>query len=332
MVENTSQMFITGPQVIKTVTGEDLSFEELGGASVHNSTSGVAHFKCSDEKETINEIRKLIGFLPDNNLTDTPMVEVTDSVNRIEEELDELVPDESNKQYDVLNIIEKIVDDGEFFEIQKHFAQNIVIGFARLNGSTVGIVANQPKFMAGVLDVNSSDKGARFVRFCDSFNIPIVSFTDVPGYLPGVGQEHSGVIRHGAKLLYAFSEATVPKINIITRKAYGGAYIAMNSKHLGADMVLAWPSAEIAVMGAEGAANIVFRKEIKASDDPIETRQKKIEEYREKFSNPYVAAARGYVDDVIEPSTTRLRLINALMMLSSKRENRPAKKHGNIPL
>ncbi|MEN8907091.1 MAG: carboxyl transferase domain-containing protein [Clostridiales bacterium] len=332
MVENTSQMFITGPQVIKTVTGEDLSFDELGGATIHNNTSGVAHFKSLNEEECINDIKKLITFLPDNNLTDPPEYKSNDELNRIDSILDEFIPDEPNKPYDMIEIINKIVDNGDFFEIQKHFAGNIIIGFGRINGSTIGIIANQPKKMAGVLDVNSSDKGARFVRFCDSFNIPIVTFTDVPGYLPGVGQEHNGVIRHGAKLLYAFSEATVPKINIITRKAYGGAYIAMNSKHLGADVVLAWPTAEIAVMGPDGAANIIFRKEIKQSSDPINTRNEKINEYREKFSNPYVAAARGYVDDVIEPSSTRIRLISALDMLASKRENRPAKKHGNIPL
>lgn len=332
MVEKTSQMFITGPQVIKAVTGEDVTFEQLGGAGTHNSISGVAHFKSSSENECIDDIKKLISFLPDNNLSDVPAYECKDSLNRIPEELNDIIPDGANKPYDMKDIIEKIVDSGDFFEIQKHFAQNIIIGFGRLNGSTVGIIANQPKFSAGVLDVNSSDKGARFVRFCDAFNIPIITLTDVPGYLPGVGQEHSGVIRHGAKLLYSFSEATVPKINIIIRKAYGGAYIAMNSKHLGADMVFAWPTAEIAVMGPDGAANIIFRKEIKAAADPIETRNSKIEEYRNKFSNPYVAAARGYVDDVIEPATTRGRLINALEMLSSKRENRPAKKHGNIPL
>jgi len=332
MVEKTSQMFITGPQVIKAVTGEDVSFEKLGGADTHNSTSGVAHFKSSSEMECIEEIKRLIGFLPDNNLSDTPYEPKGDDLNRIDEELNEIIPEGANKPYDMLEVITKIVDNGDFLEIQKHFAQNIIIGLGRLNGGTVGIVANQPRFMAGALDVNSSDKAARFVRFCDAFNIPVITFTDVPGYLPGVGQEHNGVIRHGAKLLYSFSEATVPKINVILRKAYGGAYIAMNSKHLGADMVLAWPSAEIAVMGPDGAANIIFRKEIQSAENPVEARTAKIEEYRSKFSNPYVAASRGYVDDVIEPATTRIRLINALEMLSSKRENRPAKKHGNIPL
>lgn len=332
MVEKTSQMFITGPQVIKAVTGEDVTFEQLGGADTHNSVSGVAHFKSSGERECIEQIKKLIGFLPDNNLSDAPLYACEDNLNRLEASLDEVIPDGANRPYNMLEIIHKVVDNADFLEIQKHFAQNIIIGFGRLNGGTVGIVANQPNVAAGVLDVNSSDKAARFVRFCDSFNIPVVTFTDVPGFLPGVGQEHNGIIRHGAKLLYAFSEATVPKINVIVRKAYGGAYIAMNSKHLGADMVFAWPTAEIAVMGPDGAANIIFRKEIAAADDPVAERNNKIEEYREKFSNPYVAASRGYVDDVIEPSSTRVRLISALEMLKSKRETRPSKKHGNIPL
>lgn len=332
MVEKSSYMFITGPQVIKAVTGEDVTFETLGGADVHNAKSGVAHFKSSNEDECISDIKRLISFLPDNNLSDMPAYAVNDDLNRLSDELCDLIPDNANKPYDIKDVIGKIVDNGDFFEIQKHFAQNIVIGFGRLNGSTVGIVANQPKVMAGVLDVNSADKGARFIRFCDAFNIPIISFTDTAGYLPGIGQEYSGVIRHGAKLLYAFSEATVPKINVIIRKAYGGAYIAMNSKHLGADLVFAWPSAEIAVMGPDGAANIIFRKEIAGAEDPVSARNQKIDEYRDKFSNPYVAASRGYVDDVIDPATTRIRLINALEMLASKRENRPSKKHGNVPL
>jgi acetyl-CoA carboxylase carboxyltransferase component len=332
MVDKTSQMFITGPQVIKSVTGEDVTFEKLGGAETHNSVSGVAHFRSSNEKECIEQIKKLISYLPDNNLSDVPIVPSPDDMNRINDNLANIIPEDSNKPYDMMDIITSVVDNGDFFEIQKHFAQNIIIGFGRMNGGTVGIIANQPKFYAGVLDVNSSDKAARFVRFCDAFNIPIITFTDVPGYLPGVGQEHNGVIRHGAKLLYSFSEATVPKINVIVRKAYGGAYIAMNSKHLGADMVFAWPSAEIAVMGPEGAANIIFKKDIAAADDPMEARRRLIQEYRDKFSNPYVAASRGYVDDVIDPATTRIRLISALEMLASKRENRPAKKHGNIPL
>jgi len=332
MVEKTSQMFITGPQVIKAVTGEDVTFEKLGGADTHNSISGVAHFKSASEKECIAEIKRLIGFLPDNNLTDVPFYQNGDDLNRICDNLNDIIPEDSNKPYDMMDIITTIVDNGDFMEVQKHFAQNIIVGFGRLNGGTVGIIANQPKFAAGVLDVNASDKAARFIRFCDAFNIPLLSFTDVPGYLPGVGQEHSGVIRHGAKLLYAFSEATVPKINVIVRKAYGGAYIAMNSKHLGADQVFAWPTAEIAVMGPDGAANIIFRKEIANAEDPVQTRNQLIQEYRDKFSNPYVAASRGYVDDVIEPATTRIRIISALEMLASKRENRPAKKHGNIPL
>jgi acetyl-CoA carboxylase carboxyltransferase component len=332
MVDQTSYMFITGPQVIKAVTGEDETAETLGGAKVHNAKSGVAHFISANEDECINDIKTLLSYIPDNNLTDVPHYAATDDANRLVEDLNTIIPDSSNKPYDVIEVIKSVVDNGDFYEIQKLFAPNIIIGFGRLNGATVGIVANQPRVMAGVLDVDSADKGARFVRFCDSFNIPIISFTDTAGYLPGVGQEHNGVIRHGAKLLYAFSEATVPKINVILRKAYGGAYIAMNSKHLGADMVFAWPTAEIAVMGAEGAANIIFRKEISTAEDPVAARVEKTEEYRNKFSNPYIAASRGYVDDVIEPSTTRIRLIDALDMLSSKRENRPRKKHGNIPL
>ena len=332
MVENTSQMFITGPQVIKSVTGEDVSSEELGGAAAHSAKSGVAHFKAKDDKECIAMVRALISFLPDNNLSVCPAYAPEDDINRVSEKLNTIVPADGNKAYDVLDIIAELVDGGEFLEIQKDFAQNIVIGFARMNGSTVGIVANQPKFMAGSLDVNSSDKAARFVRFCDCFNIPIVTLTDVPGYLPGVTQEHDGIIRHGAKLLFAYSEATVPKINVILRKAYGGAYIAMSSKHLGADMVFAWPTAEIAVMGPDGAANIIFRKDIANSGDPVATRNEKIEEYRNTFANPYEAAKRGYVDDVIEPDSTRPRIISALEMLSSKRDSRPSKKHGNLPL
>ncbi|MGE4282912.1 MAG: acyl-CoA carboxylase subunit beta [Clostridia bacterium] len=332
MVDKTSQMFITGPQVIKAVTGEDVSSEELGGAMAHNSKSGVAHFVSANEQECINQIKLLLSYLPSNNLSDAPVYDTSDDLNRISEQLSSIVPDDSNKAYDIKEVIAEVVDNGEFLEVQPHFAMNIVVGFGRMNGATVGIIANQPKVMAGVLDVNSSDKAARFIRFCDSFNIPILTFTDVPGYLPGVAQEHSGIIRHGAKLLYAYCEATVPKINVIVRKAYGGAYIAMSSKHVGADMVFAWPTAEIAVMGPEGAANIIFRKEISEAADPVATRTEKIEEYRTKLSNPYIAAARGYVDDVIEPDSTRPRIISALEMLASKRENRPAKKHGNIPV
>jgi acetyl-CoA carboxylase carboxyltransferase component len=332
MVDKTSHMFITGPSVIKAVTGEDVTFDELGGAHAHNSVSGVAHFECANEAECFSMIKKLLTFLPENNLGDPEYILSGDDVNRIDEELNGIVPDDPNKPYDMKKVITTIADGGDFLEVHEGFAKNIVVGFARIGGRTVGIVANQPRVSAGVLDVDASDKAARFVRFCDAFNIPLITFTDVPGYLPGVKQEHSGIIRHGAKLLYAFSEATVPKLNVIIRKAYGGAYIAMNSKHLGADMVFAWPTAEIAVMGPDGAANIIFRKEIGQAEDPVAFRKEKIEEYRNKFSNPYIAAARGYVDDVIEPATTRQRLAGALDMLSGKRETRPAKKHGNIPL
>ncbi len=332
MVEKTSQMFITGPQVVKSVTGEDVGFEELGGASTHAAKSGVAGFKCASEEECIAQVKELLSYLPANNLEMPPVYECKDDLNRLSETLTSIVPEDANKAYDMKKVIAEITDGGEFFEVFKSYAQNIIVGFARMNGATVGIVANQPKVAAGSLDVNSSDKAARFVRFCDAFNIPLVTLTDVPGYLPGVVQEHDGIIRHGAKLLYAFSEATVPKINVILRKAYGGAYIAMNSKHLGADMVFAWPTAEIAVMGPSGAANIIFRKDIAAADDPITARQEKITEYAEKFANPYMAARRGYVDDIIEPDSTRPRIISALEMLQSKRESRPSKKHGNIPL
>lgn len=332
MVDKTSQMFITGPQVIKAVTGEDVTFEELGGAATHNSISGVAHFRSASEEDCIRDIKRLLSFLPDNNLSDSELIDSADDVNRLVNELNGIIPDEPNKPYDMKQIITAVVDSGDFLEVLEGFARSIITGFGRINGRTVGIIANQPQVNAGVLDVDSSDKAARFVRFCDCFNIPIVTFTDVPGYLPGVEQEHNGIIRHGAKLLYAFSEATVPKINVIVRKAYGGAYIAMNSKHLGADLVFAWPTAEIAVMGPDGAANIIFRKDIAQSEDPIKFRAEKIQEYRDKFSNPYIAASRGYVDDVIEPGATRIRLASALEMLTSKRETRPAKKHGNIPL
>lgn len=332
MVDQLSKMFITGPQVIKAVTGEDVSAETLGGASTHNTTSGVAHFLAQNEEECFLNIRKLLSFLPSNNTEDVPAFNCEDDLNRMIPELNHFIPDNPNKPYDVKDIIRMISDQHEFFEIQSFFAKNIVIGYARLNGRTVGIVANQPNDKAGCLDINASDKAARFIRFCDCFNIPIITFTDVPGYLPGIGQEHGGVIKHGAKLLYAYSEASVPLINIILRKAYGGAYIAMSSKHLGADMVFAWPNAEIAVMGPDGAANIIFRKEIDASENAQVTRTEKIQEYREKFANPYQAAKRGYVDDVIEPSMTRVKIINALEMLISKRETRPPKKHGNLPL
>ncbi len=332
MVEKTSQMFITGPQVISSVTGEAVTSEELGGADTHTSKSGVAHFKAANDEECIAEIRRLISFLPSNNLEEAPYEPTTDEINRLSEKLTTIVPDEPNKAYDVKEVIAELVDNADFMEVQSGFAQNIVVGFARMNGQVIGIVANQPKVMAGSLDVDSSDKGARFVRFCDSFNIPLVTLTDVPGYFPGIEQEQNGIIRHGAKLLYAFSEATVPKINVILRKAYGGAYIAMNSKHLGADMVMAWPTAEIAVMGPDGAANIIFKNDIKESSDPVTTRNEKIQEYRNKFASPYEAARRGYVDDVIEPDSTRPRIIAALEMLASKRETRPSKKHGNLPV
>lgn len=332
MVEETSQMFITGPAVIKSVTGEEVTSNELGGAAAHAAKSGVAHFKVADDKDCIEKIKRLLSFLPSNNLEETPYVNATDEINRLSEKLTAIVPDEPNKAYDMKDVIKEVVDNADFFEVLENFAMNILVGFARMNGQTVGIVANQPKVMAGSLDVNSSDKAARFVRFCDSFNIPILTFTDVPGYLPGVEQEHNGIIRHGAKLLYAYSEATVPLINVIVRKAYGGAYIAMSSKHLGADAVFAWPTSEIAVMGPDGAANIIFKKDIAQSADPITTRQEKINEYRNQFASPYEAAKRGYVDDIIEPDSTRPRVIAALEMLASKRESRPAKKHGNIPV
>lgn len=332
MVDKTSQMFITGPQVIKTVTGEEVSAEELGGAMTHNRVSGVAHFVDDSEQSTIERIKYLLSFLPSNNLEDAPVFEANDDINRIEERLNEIVPDNPNKPYDMKEVIPLLADNGEFLEYQPFFATNIVTGFMRLNGKSVGVIASQPKILAGCLDINASDKAARFIRTCDAFNIPLLTLVDVPGFLPGTNQEYGGIIRHGAKMLYAYSEATVPKVTVILRKAYGGAYIAMCSKHLNADMVLAWPSAEVAVMGPEGAANIVFRKEIKNSENPIETRQEKISEYRNVVANPYVAAARGYVDDVIEPKTTRARIISAFDMLQTKRESNPAKKHGNLPL
>lgn len=332
MVENTSQMFITGPQVIKAVTGEDVTLEDLGGAKAQAEKSGVAHFTSVSDEECITKIKRLLSFLPSNNLEGAPVDAPSDDINRISEKLTTIVPDDANKAYDVKAVIAEIVDNADFMEVMENYAKNIVIGFAKMNGQTVGIVANQPMDKAGALDVNASDKAARFIRFCDCFNIPLVTFTDVPGFLPGVSEEHNGIIRHGAKILYAYSEATVPKINVIIRKAYGGAYIAMSSKHLGADMVMAWPTAEIAVMGPEGAANIIFKDDIKNSADPISERKAKIEEYREKFANPYEAAKFGYIDDVIEPDSTRPRIIAALEMLASKRENSPSKKHGNIPM
>ena len=332
MTDKTANMFITGPQVVKAVTGEQVSAEELGGAFVHSKTSGVASLMFPDEVSTLVVVKKLLSYIPQNNLEDAPLENTEDDPNRTDEELSDILPDSPNKPYDVKEIIKRVVDNGEFFELQPLFATNIVICFARLDGKSVGIIANQPNSMAGVLDINAADKAARFIRFCDSFNIPLVTLVDTAGYLPGVGQEHNGVIRHGAKLLYAYSEATAPKITLIIRKSYGGAYIAMCSKHLGADMVYAWPSAEIAVMGPDGAANIIFKKDIDKAEDPKKVRAEKIEEYKKEFANPYRAAVRGYVDDVIEPEYTRSYLINALHLLASKRETRLPRKHGNIPL
>ena len=332
MTDKTANMFITGPQVVKAVTGEQVSAEELGGAFVHSKTSGVASLMFPDEISTLEGVKKLLSYIPQNNLDDVPLENTDDDPNRTDEELSAILPDSPNKPYDVKEIIKRVVDNGEFFELQPLFATNIVICFARLDGKSVGIIANQPNSMAGVLDINAADKAARFIRFCDSFNIPLVTLVDTAGYLPGVGQEHNGVIRHGAKLLYAYSEATAPKITLIIRKSYGGAYIAMCSKHLGADMVYAWPSAEIAVMGPDGAANIIFKKDIDNAQDPKKVRTEKIEEYKKEFANPYRAAVRGYVDDVIEPEYTRSYLINALHLLASKRETRLPRKHGNIPL
>jgi acetyl-CoA carboxylase carboxyltransferase component len=332
MTEGSSNMFITGPQVIKAVTGEDVSAEDLGGARVHTEVSGVAQFKFRDEDATIEGIKKLLSFLPQNNIEDAPIAKNGDDPAKLVPQLGEILPDSSNKPYDIRNVIEKVVDLGDYLEVQPDYAKNIVTCFGRLGGRSVGIIANQPAVMAGVLDINASDKASRFIRICDSFNIPLVTFTDTAGYLPGVGQEHGGVIRHGAKLLYAYSEATVPKLTVILRKAYGGAYIAMCSRHLGADQVFAWPSAEIAVMGPDGAANIIFKKEIDEAADPTATRKEKIAEYKQNFANPYKAAVRGYVDDVIDPVQTRARLCSALTMLLGKRQTLPARKHGNIPV
>ncbi len=332
MVKETSHMFITGPEVIKTVLGQEVNFENLGGAVVHSQTSGVAHFIADNEEECIAIIRKLFGYLPSNNMEDPPIVDTGDDPNRTDEHLAEVMPDDPDKPYDVKEIILGVVDSSDFLEVQPLWAPNIVIGFARLNGRTVGIVANQPKFFAGTLDINSSTKAGRFVRYCDAFNIPVVTFVDVPGFLPGIDQEHGGIIRHGSKLLYAYCEATVPKITLILRKAYGGAYDVMGSKHSGGDVNLAWPTAEIAVMGPQGAINIVFRKEIAKSKDAGRMRKTLTREYRTKFANPYIAAEKGYIDNVIEPAETRPKLITALEMLVTKRESRPPKKHANIPL
>ncbi len=332
MVKDTSYMFVTGPDVVRTVTHENVTFEELGGARVHNEKSGVAHFAAENEEHGLALIRKLLAYLPQNNMEEPPLVRPTDDPLRAEEALDSIVPDVPTKPYDMKEVIRLVVDDGEFLEVHEHYAQNIIVGFARLNGRAVGIVAQQPMVLAGCLDINSSDKGARFVRFCDCFNIPIITFEDVPGFLPGVGQEHGGIIRHGAKLLYAYCEATVPKITVITRKAYGGAYDVMSSKHIRGDLNYAWPTAEIAVMGPDGAVNILYREEIANAADPEAMKQKLTQEYRDHFANPYIAAGRGYVDDVIEPHQTRARLIAGLEMLQNKRDTNPPKKHGNIPL
>jgi len=332
MVRDTSYMFVTGPDVVKTVTHEEVTAEELGGAAVHNEKSGVAHFATESEEHALYMIRTLLGFMPGNNMEEPPLLEPSDDPLRTEESLDTIIPDNPNKPYDMHEVIQAVVDNGFFLEVHEHFARNILVGFARLNGRSVGIVANQPQVLAGVLDIDASSKAARFVRFCDCFNIPIVTFVDVPGFLPGVGQEHGGIIRHGAKLLFAFADATVPKVTVITRKAYGGAYDVMSSKHIRGDLNFAWPAAEIAVMGPEGAINILKRKELAAASDPTALRTALVEEYRDKFANPYVAAGWGYLDDVIEPSQTRPRLINALEMFKNKRVENPPKKHTNMPI
>lgn len=332
MVRNSSYMFITGPEVVKAVTHEDVTFEDLGGAAVHSEISGVCHLAADNEADALYLVRKLLSYIPQNNLEDPPFIPTQDDPLRMEEALDDIIPDDPQKPYDMRDVIRKVVDDGIFFEIQESFAPNIVIGFARLAGHSIGIVANQPAVLAGVLDIKSSEKAARFVRFCDAFNIPLVTFVDVPGFLPGVSQEHGGIIRAGAKLLYAYCEATVPKLTVVTRKAYGGAYDVMSSKHIRGDINFAWPTAEIAVMGPEGAVNIIFRKELAKAEDAQKRREELVREYREKFANPYIAAARGYIDDVIEPHETRPRLINALEMLANKRDTNPPKKHGCIPL
>ncbi|MGB6423924.1 MAG: acyl-CoA carboxylase subunit beta [Solirubrobacterales bacterium] len=332
MVKKTSHMFITGPDVIKTVTGEEVEFEELGGAMTHNSKSGVAHFAAEDEESCLSDVRYLVGFLPANNLEMPPRMEPDDDPDRTEESLGTIVPADPQKPYDMREVVSLIVDDGDFFEVHEHFAQNIICGFARLDGMPVGVVGNQPKHLAGVLDIESSEKAARFVRTCDAYNVPLVTFTDVPGFMPGTDQEWNGIIRHGAKLLYAFTEATVPKLTVVTRKAYGGAYDVMNSKHMLADFNFAWPTAEVAVMGPEGAVNIIYRKDLAASPTPEVRRQKLMDDYKARFANPYSAAERGYIDDVIEPAETRPKLIRALRTLQTKRVAQPKRKHGNIPL
>lgn len=332
MVKNTSYMFITGPDVVKQVTHEEVSFEDLGGASVHSTKSGVSHIVGENETETLLLLRQLLSYMPQNNMEDAPFVATQDDPLRADVELDTLVPDSPNKPYDIKEVVERVVDRGTFFEIQPEYAANIVVGFARLGGHSVGVVANQPMVLAGVLDILASEKAARFIRFCDCFNIPIVTFVDVPGYLPGTDQEHKGIITSGAKLLFAYCEATVPKLTVTTRKAYGGAYCVMSSKHIRSDLNLAWPTAEIAVMGPEGAVEIIYRRDLAQAEDPAALKAKLAAEYREKFANPYIAASRGFVDDVIEPRETRARLINALGVFANKRDENPPKKHGNIPL
>ena len=332
MVDKTSYMFVTGPDVLKTVTHEDVTKEALGGAATHNSTSGVAHFEASDDAECLRTIRELMSYLPQNNRDESPRGDTDDPADRQDPALNTLIPAASNQPYDMKDVIRRVADHGEFLEVHEHWAHNIVIGFVRMDGRSVGVVANQPAFLAGCLDIDSSTKGARFVRFCDAFNIPILTFEDVPGFLPGTAQEFGGIIRHGAKLLYAYAEATVPKITIITRKAYGGAYCVMGSKHLRTDVNLAWPSAEIAVMGAEGAINIIYRRELASAAEAEAAREEKLEEFRDRFASPFIAAENGFVDDVIEPRETRPRVIRALRMLATKVDTMPRKKHGNIPL
>ncbi|MDP2877474.1 MAG: acyl-CoA carboxylase subunit beta, partial [Holophaga sp.] len=332
MVKKTSHMFITGPDVVKTVTHEDVSMDDLGGAIIHSTKSGVAHLACEDEQDALEQIRTLMTYLPSNNMEDAPHQDTGDDPNRRDQSLNTVVPDDPRKAYDMHDVISKIVDNGDFFEIHGAYAQNIICGFARMDGNVVGIVANQPLVLAGVLDIKASVKAARFVRFCDAFNIPIITFEDVPGFMPGVHQEHDGIIIHGAKLLYAYCEATVPKLTVITRKAYGGAYDVMSSKHIRGDYNIAWPTGEIAVMGPEGAVNIIFRKELQEAADPVAKRAELIETYKEKFANPFVAAARGYLDDVIDPSETRPRLIEALKICQNKRDSNPPRKHSTMPL
>jgi propionyl-CoA carboxylase beta chain len=332
MVRDTSYMFVTGPDVIKTVTHEDVTKDELGGAMTHNATSGVAHFAVADDRECLATIRELLSFMPSNNLDEPPRAAARDSADREDPALDQIVPDSPNQPYDMLDVIHAVVDEGYFLEVHRHYAKNLVVGFARLDGRSVGVVANQPAVLAGVLDIDASVKGARFVRFCDAFNIPLVTFEDVPGFLPGTVQEYGGIIRHGAKLLFAFAEATVPKVTVITRKAYGGAYCVMSSKHIRTDFNYAWPTAELAVMGPEGAVNILYKRELDAAADPVKARAEKVAEFREKFANPYNAAERGFLDEVIRPRETRRKLITALRNLETKRDKNPPKKHGNIPL